>query len=121
MKWHGWGSPNFVFPMDKKPSLWPWIKAKLGVDESIITKPVDRAQIVMPAPILNAEFVAAIQTVLSPDQILSGDDDRLRARIDFARRLSLVLDHVPSRAPGRPCHLRREKQSACAPPVRSVA
>lgn len=77
MKWHGWGSPNFVFPMDKKPSLWPWIKAKLGVDESIITKPVDRAQIVMPAPILNAEFVAAIQTVLSPDQILSGDDDRL--------------------------------------------
>ncbi len=31
MKWWGWGNPNFTFPMENKPSLWPFIRAKLGL------------------------------------------------------------------------------------------
>lgn len=77
MKWHGWGDPKVVFPMDKKPALWPWIKAKLGVDDSIVTKPIDRSKIVLPPPVFHPEFYASIQKLLSADQILTSDEDRL--------------------------------------------
>ncbi len=33
MKWWGWGSPDVEFPMDAKPDLWPWVRAKLGIVE----------------------------------------------------------------------------------------
>lgn len=59
MKWWGWGSPDFEFPMAEKPGLWPWIAKTLAVPEQPPAPPVPRSAIELPAPRRNEAFCAA--------------------------------------------------------------
>lgn len=77
MKWWGWGSPDVLFPMDKKPELWPWIQKKVGLSESRATLPVERKRIQLPKPKLEAAFCAEIERFLKGDQITIDDEERL--------------------------------------------
>jgi len=78
MKWWGWGDPAFVFPMDEKPLLWPFIQKTLGLAADCKkTPPVDRASIKLPEARANAEFVRVISAILKPAQIATDDEQRL--------------------------------------------
>ena len=45
MKWWGWGSNEFEFPIHEKPGLWPWVRDRLGIDVETRTPPVPRSAI----------------------------------------------------------------------------
>lgn len=78
MKWWGWGDPAFVFPMDEKPLLWPFIRKSLGLTEdSPQTPPVDRAQVKLPERRRGADFEAAVAAFLKAGQIAADDEQRL--------------------------------------------
>lgn len=77
MKWHGWGDNNILFPMHEKPTLWPWIRGKVGMKEERKTPALDKAQVAMPPPKLNAPFVSALKAALASDQLTTDDDERL--------------------------------------------
>jgi alkyldihydroxyacetonephosphate synthase len=78
MKWWGWGDPAFVFPMDEKPLLWPFVTKVLGVTpDGPQTPPVDRASVKLPEPRANAEFLAAVKGFLKAGQIAGDDEQRL--------------------------------------------
>jgi len=78
MKWWGWGDPEFVFPMDEKPLLWPFVQKSLGLNEQTRkTPPVDRASVRLPAARTNAAFMQAIAGMLEPGQIAADDEQRL--------------------------------------------
>lgn len=78
MKWWGWGSVDVEFPMAHKPILWPWICEQVGLPaDAKPTKPVPRSAVVLPPPVTNGAFLAAVQKVLKPEQILQSEDERL--------------------------------------------
>ncbi len=59
MKWWGWGSPDFEFPMKEKPGLWPWIAKTLAVPEQPPAPPVARSAIRLPEPRRQEAFCRA--------------------------------------------------------------
>lgn len=77
MKWWGWGDPNVVFPMDRKPNLWPWIAKTLGITDERRTPPVPRSRIQLPPPLEDAGFTSALARALKPDQSASDEEQRL--------------------------------------------
>lgn len=77
MKWWGWGDEKLTFPMQDKPNLWPWIRAKLGVTADQPTPPVARDAVRLPPSRLGVEFREALGRRLRPDQIATDDDERL--------------------------------------------
>jgi alkyldihydroxyacetonephosphate synthase len=68
MKWWGWGSPDFEFPMDEKPHLWPWIAKTLALERAAVTPPVDRAAIKLPPSARVEAFCRAAGALLSFDE-----------------------------------------------------
>lgn len=78
MKWWGWGDPQLQFPMADKPNLWPWIAKKLGVTSASPTAlPVDLAAIRIAPTRAGAELLAALHTILKPEQIALDPLERL--------------------------------------------
>ncbi len=78
MKWWGWGGEGIEFPMAHKPNLWPWICQELGLPpDARATKPVPRSAIVLNPPVIQPDFLAALERVLKPGQIARSDDERL--------------------------------------------
>lgn len=77
MKWFGWGDYKVTFPFAEKPLLWPWIQNKLNMTGITATLPVARDQVAMPAPIINAAFLAGLKEALQPEQFTADDDERL--------------------------------------------
>jgi alkyldihydroxyacetonephosphate synthase len=77
MKWSGWGDEKKSFPMEQKPTLWPWIRSKLGIIVEEKTLPVDRASVKLASPCLNKAFVKDIKKILDPKHILTDDNERL--------------------------------------------
>lgn len=77
MKWWGWGSPDFEFPMDQKPSLWPWIAKTLGMRQPRLSPPVPRAGVKLLAPRRHEAFCLEIANALRDAQISYDEDQRL--------------------------------------------
>jgi alkyldihydroxyacetonephosphate synthase len=77
MKWWGWGSESYSFQMDQKPNLWPWIIKKIGINPDVKTLPVKIDTIKIKSPILNLEFIRALEKNLKSNQITSDDHERL--------------------------------------------
>lgn len=77
MKWWGWGDPKFVFPMEEKADLWPWIQKTLDLREDAPAKPVDRRLIRLRLPSFNDGFMRAIAKFLRPEQVSADEDQRL--------------------------------------------
>jgi alkyldihydroxyacetonephosphate synthase len=76
-KWWGWGDPKMAFPMADKPSLWPWISAKLGVRGGTTALPVDFSQVKLGERVIDAGFLADIRGILAADQILTDAMERV--------------------------------------------
>jgi alkyldihydroxyacetonephosphate synthase len=77
MKWWGWGDNNKSFPMESKPTLWPWIEGKLGIHNRVKTTPIIKEKIVLNPIVKNDQFINDLKTILSPHQMSSTDDERL--------------------------------------------
>jgi alkyldihydroxyacetonephosphate synthase len=101
MKWWGWGDPKFVFPMDEKPLLWPFVQKSLGLsDDCRKTTPVDRARVRLPTPRTNPEFAQSIGELLKPGQIATDDEQRLihtygKSFPDLFRIRQGIVDNAP--------------------------
>ena len=62
MKWWGWGHPDFTFPMDQKPDLWPFISKMAGLNltpDTNKTLPVLEENIQLHAPEINQDFLCS--------------------------------------------------------------
>lgn len=77
MKWSGWGDPQFVFPIEKKPKLLPFIAKKLELTFEAKTLPIDRERVRLPKSHVDPEFRNRIYASLKPDQICVDDEERL--------------------------------------------
>lgn len=78
MKWWGWGDEDKRFNIDDKPTLWPFLCKKLGVEGELVeTPPVSINDIEMPRQNLNEAFFTAIKDKLRPEQIHTDKKDRL--------------------------------------------
>src|SRR5262249_37071962 len=78
MKWWGWGSEQFEFPLTNKPALWPFILRKSGLpaDASRIP-PVAEKDIVLPPQRSDADFERTVRARFKDDQIRTDSHDRL--------------------------------------------
>jgi alkyldihydroxyacetonephosphate synthase len=63
--------------MAEKPRLWPWICQELALKDPRPVRPVDRSAIRLPDPVIHPDFLAGLERVLQPRQILRGEDERL--------------------------------------------
>jgi len=101
MKWWGWGDPNLTFPMADKPTLWPWVKEKLGITSAIPTaNPVGFASIELPPTRAGTKLLDEIRTILGPDQISLQPLDRLQHSYGKSfPDLFRVRNGIVSRAP----------------------
>ena len=77
MKWWGWGDAKITFPMADKPTLWPWIRGKLGMTVERQTLPIARQDFILPPVQLKQAFIAALTSLLKADQFTSDEDERL--------------------------------------------
>ncbi|MES2614196.1 MAG: FAD-binding oxidoreductase [Bdellovibrionota bacterium] len=78
MKWWGWGNPNFTFPMENKPNLWPFIRSKVGLQSDDKTaEPVAREKVKLAPPNIDEQFMLNLAKVLRPEQFSTDDDQRL--------------------------------------------
>lgn len=77
MKWWGWGDPNVTFPIQDKPTLWPFIQGKLALKGDHLCPPIARQDFVLPPVQQNAKFLAAVKAALKPDQLTTDEDERI--------------------------------------------
>ncbi len=77
MKWWGWGDENRSFPMDEKPTLWPWIQKTLGITQARLSPPVSFEDVHVAPAITNQKFIEAIAQFLKTEQLLSDKKERL--------------------------------------------
>jgi len=77
MKWWGWGKAEYSFPMDNKPSLWPWIQNKLGLHGATPIAPVPREKIRLPPSRIHADFLRKLEAIFKPEQLSTDEDERL--------------------------------------------
>ena len=80
MKWWGWGHPDFTFPMDQKPDLWPFISKMAGLNltpDTNKTLPVLEENIQLHAPEINQDFLSKISKILQDNQISTSKMDRI--------------------------------------------
>ncbi|MBI3550616.1 MAG: FAD-binding oxidoreductase [Elusimicrobia bacterium] len=77
MKWWGWGSPDFEFPMHEKPDLWPWIVDELNLKGIEPVKAVGRDKVSLAAPIRNDAFCRELDAALHVGQFTFDEEQRL--------------------------------------------
>src|ERR1043166_1105183 len=77
MKWWGWGDANMQFPMQDKPTLWPWIFSTLGVSSLKPVSPIQLDKISLPPRRQNAAFLEAIGKTCAAAQVKTDDFERL--------------------------------------------
>ena len=77
MKWWGWGSVGKEYPVQDKPDLFPFMKKMCGIDESTLTPPIRREEILLAPPRLNEAFLKDLKTSFRADQYASDDETRL--------------------------------------------
>jgi alkyldihydroxyacetonephosphate synthase len=77
MKWWGWGDQDKNFPMESKPTLWPWIQGKLDIHNRNKTTPIIKEKITLNPVLLNAAFIKDLSALLKPAQMTSEPDERL--------------------------------------------
>ncbi|GAB4222765.1 MAG: FAD-binding oxidoreductase [Gammaproteobacteria bacterium] len=67
-KWWGWGIIDKSFEVHNKPSFWPFVTEKLGVDPQRDYHPWQLPNLEMSEPILNHDFVNAIKKIFDANQ-----------------------------------------------------
>lgn len=78
MKWWGWGvEGKGGFSAERHPYLIDWIKKTLHIKQYRMTPPIDRKEIRLPTPHLNAAFIEEMKQVLRSDQMNSDEEARL--------------------------------------------
>jgi len=77
MKWWGWGAPDYIFDIEARPKLWPFIQTRLQAGDCLQTPCVGREQIVLRPPVVDEGFVQSLRGQLKPEQLKSDDDERL--------------------------------------------
>jgi alkyldihydroxyacetonephosphate synthase len=76
-KWWGWGDLGKSFPMAEKPTLWPWIRGKVGLKDEKLAPPLALDQVAIPPAQVNHPFAQALKQELAPEQLTTADDERL--------------------------------------------
>ena len=77
MKWWGWGAPDKTYPLESRPSAWPWLRAKLGISEEVSRPPVDAGAIQLPPVRLPAEVLDALALAVGEVNVTTQAGDRL--------------------------------------------
>jgi alkyldihydroxyacetonephosphate synthase len=77
MKWWGWGSADVEFPMENKPTLWPWIASTLDVQQPRMTPPVPRSAVRLEAARRHEGFCRGLAAELKESQLSYDDEARL--------------------------------------------
>lgn len=77
MKWHGWGHPQQIFPMEDKPRLWPFIEQKLGLKKDHLVPPVSLDTIELPQSKLSPKAYQSLQLICEADRMSQDHFQRL--------------------------------------------
>lgn len=110
MKWWGWGSEQFEFPMANKPNLWPFICRKSGLSpDAPRIAPVTEQQVRLPVANVPAELLSALRGRLKDDQVRTDDKDRLvhaygKSFPDLYRARRGIIDRAPDVVVYPDCH-----------------
>ena len=99
MKFTGWGDPLKAYDLTHRPSLWPFVHSQLGLEDRI-EPTVNPADIVVPAPRLDAAFLGLVTATLGASQISTDARVRLlhtygKSYRDLLRARAGQLDRVP--------------------------
>ena len=100
MKFSGWGDPHKAYDLTHRPSLWPFVRAQIGLEDRLDPDIVPPEQIAVPAPRLDAGFMTAVTAALGASQISTDAQVRLlhtygKSYRDLLRARAGRLDRVP--------------------------
>jgi alkyldihydroxyacetonephosphate synthase len=100
MKFTGWGDPHKAYDLTHRPYLWPFVHAQLGLENRLDTNVVNPADIAVPAPRLDAAFLAAVTAALGTSQVSTDAQVRRlhtygKSYRDLLRARAGQLDRVP--------------------------
>ncbi len=113
MKWWGWGEPVKIFDIKNKPALWPYMVKVSGIDGDInnTVPPINLDNIVLRAPRVNEDFLAAIKKILKPEQIKDDSYERLIHSYGKSfRDLWRIRNGIINQAPDMVCYPETEQQ-----------
>jgi alkyldihydroxyacetonephosphate synthase len=77
LRWNGWGwidAPDLLG--EKAAQIWPWMGRTFGVDPLPYTPAKPLSEITLPPSRLDAGALAALQTRVAADRVLTGDFER---------------------------------------------
>jgi alkyldihydroxyacetonephosphate synthase len=79
MRWYGWGVEAMAFDPQRRPGLWPYVTAHLGVTQSEeCWQPVDASGVKLPQSRIRLDFLDWLQANLPRDTWSDSPVDRLR-------------------------------------------
>lgn len=100
MKFSGWGDPDKAYDLSNRPFLWPFVHAQIGLEDRVDGNVARPEQVQVPAPKLDAGFVAAISATVGAGQFSTDDQVRLhhtygKSYRDLLRARAGKLERVP--------------------------
>ncbi len=78
MKWWGWGVDGVAFHHEDKPGFRPFVIEAVDLDVSTApTKPMDLADLPLPAPMIGEDLLAELTDAVGADNVVGDDLDRV--------------------------------------------
>jgi len=77
MKWWGWGVEGVAFHHEDKPGFRPFVIEAVDLDVAVEPTARPLEQLDVPRPLIPAELVAELRDAVGPDNLVTGDDDRI--------------------------------------------
>jgi alkyldihydroxyacetonephosphate synthase len=77
MKWWGWGVEGVAFHHEDKPGFRPFVIEAVDLDVNVEPTAGSLEPLEAPRPMIPAELVAELRDAVSPDNLVTTDDDRI--------------------------------------------
>ncbi|HLL62948.1 MAG TPA: FAD-binding oxidoreductase [Propionibacteriaceae bacterium] len=77
MKWWGWGVEGVAFHHEDKPGFRPFVIEAVDLDVAVEPTARPLEELDVPRPLIPAELVAELRDAVGPDNLVTGDDDRI--------------------------------------------
>ena len=77
LRWWGWGTLDQSYDLANRPGLWPFLRARLGVEQGPLTEPVPLDSITLPPPRLDPRLLRELSDKFGETIVNAGPEARL--------------------------------------------